>query len=73
MLVSTPDSIPEFERISTPKLRQEVLDSLLKELAGVYQFVYEQLRDEGNGYVRAEAEVQVRHSPEKIRQILGVQ
>ncbi|KAJ3682175.1 hypothetical protein LUZ60_014748 [Juncus effusus] len=63
-------SLPEFEQLQNPKLRNEASSGLGRSLSEVYEVVFNAVLDAKNGY--AEPRSLVKHSPGDIRTMLAI-
>jgi len=70
--LSDPAALPEFRKVHAPLLKAEAVQRSLVALADSYASVYEQITSPESGYVQSEVNAAVRHTPDKVRTLLGV-
>ncbi|KAF8056126.1 COG6 [Scenedesmus sp. PABB004] len=70
--VSSPDALPEFAAIQSPRLRGDAVARVAASLVAAYEEVHALLDDPTAGYAEAGGSAAVRHTPAQVRTILGV-
>eukprot|EP00878_Enallax_costatus_P013888 GHUV01014523.1.p1 GENE.GHUV01014523.1~~GHUV01014523.1.p1 ORF type:complete len:522 (+),score=161.40 GHUV01014523.1:61-1626(+) len=70
--VSSPDALPEFSSIQSPRLRGEAVSRVAASLVDAYEQVYRLLDDPTAGYAELGGSSMVKHTPAQVRTILGV-
>jgi Conserved oligomeric complex COG6 len=72
VFASMADAVPEYERLSAPRLRVVVVRRVGEGLVAAYRGLYDALGDARHGYA-ADAVAAVRHTPAQVATLLGVQ
>uniref|UniRef100_A0A383VY11 Conserved oligomeric Golgi complex subunit 6 n=1 Tax=Tetradesmus obliquus TaxID=3088 RepID=A0A383VY11_TETOB len=70
--VSSPDALPEFAGIQSPRLRGDAVARVASLLVAAYEQVHSLLDDPTAGYAEQGGSSSVKHSPAQVRTILGV-
>ncbi|KAF6250612.1 component of oligomeric golgi complex 6 [Scenedesmus sp. NREL 46B-D3] len=70
--VSSPDVLPEFAGIQSPRLRGDAVSRVASLLVAAYVQVHGLLDDPTAGYAEQGGSSAVKHSPAQVRTILGV-
>ena len=71
--LSDPEALPEFRKLREPVARGEAVQQALAALAAAYAQVYGALMDPQNGYSAGEVGHAVKHTPNQVKTLLGVQ
>jgi Conserved oligomeric complex COG6 len=72
VFASMADAVPEYERLSAPRLRVVVVRRVGEGLVAAYRGLYDALGDARHSYA-ADAVATVRHTPAQVATLLGVQ
>ena len=72
VLVSSPDTLPEFVQIQAPRTRADSVARVARSLVEAYDTLYTALDDPTSGYLEQGGAAVAKHNPMQVRTILGV-
>jgi Conserved oligomeric complex COG6 len=71
IFASSADAVPEYERLTAPRLRVVAARRVAAGVAAAYRALYDALGDARCGY-KGDARESVRHTPAQVATLLGV-
>ncbi|GAX74715.1 hypothetical protein CEUSTIGMA_g2163.t1 [Chlamydomonas eustigma] len=72
VLVSSPDTLPEFFQIQAPRTRAEGVSRVARYLYESFEFLYSVVDDPTSGYLEHGGTTSIKNTPMQVRTILGV-